>query len=246
MMEYGIQMYSLRDLTPKDMEGALRTVAALGYKYVEYAGFFDNTAAQIATWMDRFGLKVSGTHTNWKELSDENFAATVAYHKEIGNKNIIIPGADLSTQQKLDEFIDFVNAVQPKLAAEGISLGFHNHAREFMLSDYGQIMHEEMQKRTKLAFEIDTYWAFVAGRDPIEVLEQLKDRVSVIHLKDGTAEGKGFALGEGQAPVAEIRKKAIELGMMMVVESEGLDPTGPDEVGRCMQYLRRLDLADGK
>ena len=164
----------------------------------------------------------------------------------VGNKNIIIPGADLSTKQKLDDFIDFVNVVQPKLAAEGISLGFHNHSREFMLSDYGQIMHEEMQKRTKLAFEIDTYWAFVAGRDPIEVLEQLKDRVSVIHLKDGTAEGKGFALGEGQAPVAAIRKKAIELGMMMVVESEGLQPTGPDEVGRCMQYLRRLDLADGK
>lgn len=245
-MEYGIQMYSLRDLTPKDMEGALRTVAALGYKYVEYAGFFDNTAAQIVTWMDRFGLKVSGTHTNWKELEDESFAKTVAYHKEIGNKNIIIPGADLSTKEKLDEFIDFVNVVQPKLAAEGISLGFHNHAREFMLSDYGQFMHEEMQKRTKLTFEIDTYWAFVAGRDPIEVLEQLKARVSVIHLKDGTAEGKGFALGEGQAPVAEIRKKAIELGMMMVVESEGLKPTGPDEVGRCMQYLRRLDLADGK
>ena len=175
-MEYGIQMYSLRDMTPTDMEGALSTVAALGYKKVEYAGFFDNTAAQIVSWMDRFGLSVSGTHTGWQELTADHFAATVAYHKEIGNKNIIIPGADLSTQQKLDDFIDFVNDVQPKLAAEGISLGFHNHAREFMLSDYGQYMHEEMQKRTKLAFEIDTYWAYVAGRDPIEVMEQLKDR----------------------------------------------------------------------
>ena len=245
-MEYGIQMYSLRDLTPNDMEGALRTVSALGYKMVEYAGFFNNTAAQIATWMDRFGLTVSGTHTNWNELAPESFAATVAYHKEIGNKNIIIPGADLSTKQKLDDFIDFVNDVQPKLAAEGIQLAFHNHSREFMLSDYGQYMHEEMQKRTKLEFEIDTYWAYVAGRDPIEVLEQLKDRVRVIHLKDGTADGKGFALGEGTAPVAAIRKKAIELGMKMVVESEGLKPTGPEEVGRCMQYLRRLDLEDAK
>ena len=239
-MEYGIQMYSLRDLTPKDMEGALRTVAALGYKKVEYAGFFDNTAAQIVTWMDRFGLSVSGTHTNWKELTPENFAATVAYHKEIGNKNIIIPGADLSTKQTLDEFIDFVNDVQPKLAAEGITLGFHNHAREFLLTDYGQFMHDEMQKRTNLAFEIDTYWAYVAGRDPLEIMEQLKDRV--IHIKDGTADGKGFALGEGTAPVAAVREKAIELGMLMVVESEGLKPTGPDEVGRCMQYLRRLEL----
>jgi sugar phosphate isomerase/epimerase len=103
-------------------------------------------------------------------------------------------------------------------------------------------MHEEMQKRTKLTFEIDTYWAYVAGRDPIEVMEQLKDRVSVIHIKDGTAAGKGYALGEGTAPVAAVHKKAIELGMLMVVESEGLKPTGPDEVGRCMQYLRTLDL----
>lgn len=242
-MEYGIQMYSLRDLTPKDMEGALRTVAALGYKKVEYAGFFDNTAAQIVTWMDRFGLSVSGTHTGWQELLPDKFAETVAYHKAIGNKNIIIPGADLSTKEKLDDFIDFVNDVQPKLAAEGIQLAFHNHSREFMVSSYGQIMHEEMQKRTKLEFEIDTYWAYVAGRDPIEVMEQLKDRVRVIHIKDGTIEGKGRALGEGTAPVAAVRKKAIELGMAMVVESEGLKPTGPDEVGRCMQYLRQLDLA---
>ena len=243
-MEYGIQMYSLRDLTPTDMEGALRTVAALGYKKVEFAGFFDNPACKVATWLDRFGLSVSGTHTNWKELLDDQLAATVAYHKELGNTNIIIPGADLSTKQKLDDFIDFLNDVQPKLAAEGIKLGYHNHAREFLLTDYGQYMHDELQKRTKVDFEIDTYWTYVAGRDPLEVLEQLKDRVSVIHIKDGTAEGKGYALGEGTAPVAAVRKKAIELGMMMVVESEGLKPTGPDEVGRCMKYLRQLDLAD--
>lgn len=243
-MEYGIQMYSLRDLTPNDMEGALRTVAALGYKKVEFAGFFDHPASKVVSWLDRFGLSVSGTHTNWHELEEDKFAETVAYHKELGNTNIIIPGADLSTKQKLDDFIDFINVVQPKLAAEGIKLGYHNHAREFQLTDYGQFMHDELQRRTAVDFEIDTYWAYVAGRDPLEILEQLKDRVSVIHIKDGTAEGKGRALGEGTAPVAAVRKKAIELGMLMVVESEGLKPTGPDEVGRCMQYLRQLDLAD--
>lgn len=243
-MEYGIQMYSLRDLTERDMEGALRTVAALGYKKVEFAGFFGHPAERIATWMDRFGLSVSGTHTGWGELKDDTFAATVAYHKAIGNRHIIIPGADLSTQAKLDDFIDFVNAVKPKLDAEGIELGFHNHHREFLLTEYGQIIHEQLQARTKLNFEIDTYWAYVAKKDPVTLMEQLRDRVSVIHLKDGTAEGHGLALGEGTAPVAAVRKKAIELGMLMVVESEGLKPTGPDEVGRCMQYLRGLDRAD--
>ena len=35
-MNYGIQMYSIRDLAEKDLEGALRLVSELGYKYVEY------------------------------------------------------------------------------------------------------------------------------------------------------------------------------------------------------------------
>ena len=240
MTEYGIQMYSLRDMTKDDMEGALRTVAALGYRMVEFAGFMGHDAATVAGWLGRFGLTVSGTHTNWHELEDKHFDETVAYHKAIGNRHIIIPGADLSTEEKLDAFIAFVNRVQPKLAAHGISLGYHNHDKEFLPTSYGKIMHTELQNRTELTFEIDTYWAYVAGEDPIALLTRLSDRVPVIHLKDGSPDGKGCALGEGSAPVAAARKKALELGMKIVVESEGLQPTGAEEVARCMRYLATL------
>ena len=43
-MEYGLQMFSVRDMTEKDLEGAIRAVAALGYRYIEYAGFFGHDA----------------------------------------------------------------------------------------------------------------------------------------------------------------------------------------------------------
>jgi len=29
--------------------------------------------------------------------------------------------------------------------------------------------------------------------------------------------------------------------VLMVIESEGLEPTGPEEVKRCIDYLRTLD-----
>ena len=58
-MDYGIQMYSIRDLTPKDMKAALKGVADIGYKYVEFAGFFDHPAEQIREWLDEFGLVCS-------------------------------------------------------------------------------------------------------------------------------------------------------------------------------------------
>ena len=38
-MEYGLQMYSVRDITKTDLEGAMKAVAEMGYTYVEFAGF---------------------------------------------------------------------------------------------------------------------------------------------------------------------------------------------------------------
>ena len=63
MIEYGLQMYSVRDITKENLKDALRKVAEMGYKYVEFAGFFGNTAEDVKAWMDEYGLKCSGTHT---------------------------------------------------------------------------------------------------------------------------------------------------------------------------------------
>ena len=93
--EYGLQLFSVRDVTDKDLEGTLRAVAEMGYKYVEYAGFFGHSAEQVKEWQDKYGLKCSGTHSGWGELLPENIEATIAFHKTIGNPNYIIPGADL-------------------------------------------------------------------------------------------------------------------------------------------------------
>ena len=120
-MEYGLQMYSVRDITGKDLKGALKQVADIGYKYVEFAGFFGHEAKEVKGWLDEFGLTASGTHTGINPLLDD-FEGTVKYHKAIGCPTIIIPGADLSSQEKLDAFVKNVNGLIPKLADEGITL----------------------------------------------------------------------------------------------------------------------------
>lgn len=43
-MKYGLQLYSVRDAAEKDYEMTLREVAAMGYEYVEPAGFFGHSA----------------------------------------------------------------------------------------------------------------------------------------------------------------------------------------------------------
>ncbi len=236
-MEYGIQMYSVRDITGKDMEGALKALAEMGYRNVEFAGFFGIPAEKIKAMLDRYGLKVSGTHTGWQEIAD-HYEETLTYHKAIGNTRIIIPGADLSTKEKLDAFIEMLNEYQPKLAAEGITLGYHNHDHEFKPNDDGQIIYDEIVSRTDVALEIDTYWAYAAGKDPVALMESLKQRLPVIHIKDGLSNREGKPLGMGTAPVAAVYKKAVALGVPMVVESETLQPDGLTEARICIEYLK--------
>ena len=239
-MEYGIQLFSVRDLTEKNMDEALRKVSELGYKYVEFAGFFGIPAEEIRRMLDQYGLLVSGTHTVWQEIAD-HFEETVAYHKTIGCRNIIIPGGDFSDQKKLDALVEVINEFQPKLAAEGITLGFHNHFGEFLPNADGSNIEDQLIYRTNVLLEIDTYWAYVGMKNPIALLERLKDRVRVIHLRDGDAEGNGAPLGMGSAPVADVYKKAVEMGLFMVVENgkTAYDSLTGAKMG--IEYLKALE-----
>ena len=239
-MEYGLQLFSVRDMTKDNLDDALRQVAELGYKKVEFAGFFGHSAEDVKAMLDKYGLVCSGTHTGWQEVA-EHFEETVAYHKIIGNKNIIVPGCDLSSQEKLDEFVAMANEFQPKLAAEGINFGYHNHAHEFRPNEDGSMIHDQLVYRTNLDLEIDTYWAYVGMKNPVQLMERLKDRLKVIHIKDGDAEGKGKPLGMGTAPVADVYAKAVEMGIPMVVESETLTPDGITEAKICIEYLKSLE-----
>ena len=78
-MEYGLQMWSVRDASEKDLATALKKVAEIGYKYIEFAGFFNHPAEEVKAMLDEYGLIVSGTHSGLGDL-DNDFAGTVKYH----------------------------------------------------------------------------------------------------------------------------------------------------------------------
>ena len=238
---YSIQLYSVRDAMKEDMAKALKQIAELGYTAVEFAGFFDKSAEDVRAMLDEYGLAISGTHSMYTELRPSVIMDTIKYHKTVGNTDFIIPGADLSTLEKLEDFVNVVNFAEPILAAEGIRLGYHNHSHEFVVQPYGSTIHAQIEQRTNVHFEIDTFWTFNAGLDSIAVLERLAHRIHVIHLKDGRKGGYGIPLGQGDAPVADVVKYAEAKGLQMVVESETLTPNGMAEATACMDYLKSLE-----
>ncbi|MBQ2735650.1 MAG: sugar phosphate isomerase/epimerase [Clostridia bacterium] len=250
-MNYGLQLYSVRDLAKENYEEALKQVAAMGYKMVEPAGFFGLPASEVAAMLKHYGLTACSTHTGFQLMVDD-FAGQVAYHKAIGCHDLILPSAPFKTAEDITATVDAINRWQPALEAEGIRLHYHNHSKEFWKNQDGLIAQEELADRTNILFELDTFWVFNAGLNPLDVMEQYRNRLHFIHLKDGIpqtlsdSESKpvGKSLGSGKAPIEAVRKKAIEKGVKIVVESEGLDPTGIEEVKRCIDHLKILDAKD--
>lgn len=236
-MDYGLQMYSVRDITKDDLAGAVKKVAEIGYRLIEFAGFFGATADQVNAMLKDNGVVLSGTHTPIDDLL-KDYDGTVAFHKAIGNQFYIIPGADLSTKANLDTFIDHVNRLQPMLEKEGIQLCYHNHDHEFKPNQDGQIIYDELVSRTKLGLEIDTYWAYMGGKDPLAMMDELRDRLRFVHIKDGLLDRTGKPLGQGTAPVKEVYQKAKAMGIPMIVESETLQPDGLTEAKICFDYLK--------
>lgn len=239
-MDYGIQLYSVRDLAKENFEEAVAQMAALGYKKMEPAGFFGLSAEEVNAIMKKYDVEIGSTHSSFDDLIN-NYEETVAFHKAIGNKLYIVPAYSLKNQAKLDAFVEKANELYDKLEKEGITLAFHNHHTEFLPNKDGGQPYDQLLYRTKLKFQVDIYWAYVGMKDPIALLEKIQDRLVSLHIKDGDAEGNGYPLGMGSAPVAECVAWGKEHGLPMVVESETQTPDGPTEAKICIEYLKSLE-----
>lgn len=239
-MGYGVQLYSVNDFMDTDMEYTFSRLAELGYTSVEFASFFNHTPEEITSLVKKYNFTIDGAHVHPK-LIDADFKGIVEFHKAIGNKNIVIPDFETYHADQAANLIKFINKYQPMFEAEGITLHFHNHDREFKPNKDGIVVFDMIVNETNINLQIDTFWVFFAGADPVKVMEDYKDRIKFVHLKDGNENRQTKALGEGIAPVAECVAKAKELGFKMIVESEGQVPTGIAEVKRCIKYLKKLD-----
>ncbi len=238
-MKIGLQMFSLRDLTPTNMEGALKAAADAGYDSVEFAGFFNHTPEELREMTDRFGLTVYGTHTHIEELAPDKIEESIRAHKVLGAKNFTVPSYPVTDPAKLETFISMINAAQPVLEANGLSLHYHNHSTEFM-NGVNYTVYDQLVERTALKFQIDTYHVFAAGLDPLEVLERYKDRISCIHLRDGLGyKLEARALGDGKAPVLACCRFALDKGWDIVVENASNIPSSSSEAKRCVEYLKK-------
>jgi len=194
-IQIGIQLYSVRDSLAADPEGTLNALADLGLTRLEGANHraltedgigFGISADFLAEIMRDRGIEIIGCQIN--PLGLDRLPAILEFQQKIGNTRV---GCDIEFYPYNDlEYVkrraDFFNQVGRVAAERDMEFFYHNHFQEFQR--FGdKTVYELLMEYTDpelVKFELDTYWAYRGGANPIDLFETYPERFVMSHQKD--------------------------------------------------------------
>ncbi len=250
----GLQLYSVRDLLPKDFDGTLGKLRAAGYTEVEAAGYYDKTAAEFRRSMDAAGMRCVSAHHPLAALQPK-LDELIEYGHALGLDYMICSSShrrDPAAKGPLD-LDDWhwvageLNRMGEKVKAAGMTLGVHNHTPEFG-SQGGVVFFDELLRLTDprlVVFEMDCGWVAAAGRNPVDYLSKTPERFPLLHVKDMAKEANGqfhsTVMGRGVVDYKPILRAATGLKHYFI-EQEEFDIDIMEALRLDAEYMRKLDL----
>jgi sugar phosphate isomerase/epimerase len=250
---FGLQLYTLRDVLPNNPKEILKQVASFGYKQIEsyehssLGMFWGMKHTEFKKLMDDLGMKIVASHCD----INKDFEKKAAEAAQIGMSHLICP--HLGAQKKLDDFKKFAETFDQKgevCKKNGIRFAYHNHDYSFVPLE-GQFPQDVMMQNTDknlVDYEMDIYWVVSAGQDPIAWLNKYPNRFKLSHVKDrkkaATASEKNVSvnLGTGSIDFKKILKEAGKNGMeYYIVEQEAYENTTPIEAAKAdADYMKNF------
>ena len=264
----GYQIYSARVDASKDLEGVLKSLKALGYDGVEFAGFFGRDPKELKKMMDDNGLIPVSNHCAVSLIEEDMFGA-IAQHQAQGCRYVAVPYLEEARRPGTPGFADVLRLIYQfgGLCSEaGMQLLYHNHDFEFkeISGMYGLDFLYAALPPCRLKAEIDVCWVKYSGVDPAAYLRKYAGRVPIVHLKDyvgGNGTGTPYALigqaKEADATAFEFRpfgygcqdvKTVVEAGIeagaewFVVEQDQWYDRTPMEAAKMSIGTLRELGL----
>ena len=194
----GLQLYTVRDLMKKDFEGTIAKVAQVGYKEVEFAGYFGKSPQDVRKILDANKLTSPSEHVPYDTVA-KKWPETLEAAHAIGQTFIVCPWIDVSQRKEADGWkraAELFNHAGEAAQKAGIQFAYHNHAFEFEPSQalggklpYDFLLAETDPKLVKM--EMDLCWITVGGHDPLEYFNRYQGRFPLVHVKDWSTKGPG-------------------------------------------------------
>jgi len=240
----GLQLYSVRRECEKDLVGTVTAVAKMGYKGVEFAGYYERDAKTLRKLLDDLGLKCCGTHTKLDTLLGDELPKTIEFNQVLGNPYLIVPSLpkkSTGTRKAWQETADLFNDLAAKVKPHGMRVGYHNHTIEFTALD-GEMPWDTFFGRTKpeVIMQFDTGNAMHGGGDATIYLKKYPGRVATVHVKSYSKQKPKALIGEDELPWPEIFNLCETSGRtewyIVEYESDAYPPL--ISVGKSLEVLR--------
>lgn len=248
----GLELYTVRDALAEDFEGTLAQVAKIGYKEVEFAGYFAHlpefnpSPKRTREILDGDGLSAPATHVPYSALLPENWPKVIEASKILGHEYIVNPSIDRELVKQPDGWkraAETFNRAGEESQKAGIQFGYHNHVEEFKpLPDgklpYDVLLAESDPKLVKM--EMDLGWAHEARIDPLKYFAQYPGRFPVVHVKDFDKNDVMTEVGSGVIDWKSIFAKSELAGIKhyFVEQDKTAAPFVSSE--KSYQYLKQL------
>lgn len=243
----GLQLYTVRRELEKDFEGALAKVAAIGYKEVEFAGYFNHTPGQVKAILNRNGLSAPSAHVTLKAIK-EDFGKTIESAKAIGHHYLVLAYLSAEERTSLDDYkrlADTLNRAGEDCKKAGLQFGYHNHDFEFQALG-GEVPYDLLLRETDprlVKMELDLYWIAKAGRQPEKYFGQYPGRFELFHVKDMDNTPRRFftEAGRGVIDFKRIFAQSEQSGVKHYFVEQDETPGSPyDSIRVSFDYLHLL------
>ena len=216
------------------MPATLARVAEIGYREVEFAGYFGRSNAEVRDLLAKNGLTSPSTHIGFDQMKvdwDKTFDDALAK----GHQFVIVPSPPSSVGKTLDGWrrvAEEFNRAGERARGRGLGFGYHNHYTEFAPID-GQVPYDLLVESTDprfVSFQMDVFWTTRGGGDPRAYIRRFPDRFVMLHIKDssGLPAQNQVDVGTGTIDFASIlREDAAQKHVVKHVYVEHDEPADP-------------------
>jgi sugar phosphate isomerase/epimerase len=192
----GLQLYTVRDQMKEDFDGTLAKVAGIGYREVEFAGYFDRPPKDVKASIDLASLVSPSAHFDSSYLGDK-WPGVLESARVIGQQYVVCSSVEEKLRQQpgaWQRIAEMFNHAGEAARKAEIQFAYHNHSFEFTPVE-GKLPYDILLDGTDpnlVKMEMDLYWAVNAGADPLAYFNRYPGRFALVHVKGRDKSGNNM------------------------------------------------------
>lgn len=256
----GLQLWSLRDILRGNVPLGLQTARGFGFTNIEVAGVPPMPMAQLRRALVAHGLNPVSANWSYEDV-DRNLEKVIAEAKSLGVRYAGVgfiprPRNRAFTEEDALAAATVFNRAGAALARIGVRFFYHPHGYEFVPHGEGRTLFDLLADKTDpklVCFELDTFWAFHAGQDPVKLMQKHPGRWELMHVKDlrrgaptGITTGRAdktsdVILGTGQIDLPAALREGQRQGIKhYFIEDESAEPL--KQIPASLRFLETTSL----